>query len=94
MELGYFSGRLTKPGTSYKRLCFRNRSFGLDAANVDRPIVVSIRKQISELGSLGFVARRPEDEALSVMSIFSKAWEGSALRYLNMPDIPLGEKGI
>jgi hypothetical protein len=55
---------------------------------------VSIRKQISELGSLGFVARRPEDEALSVMSIFSKAWEGSALRYLNMPDIPLGEKGI
>jgi Ran GTPase-activating protein 1 len=29
-----------------------------------------------------------------VMSIFSKAWEGSALRYLNMSDIPLGETGI
>lgn len=30
---------LTKPGKSYKGLCFRNRSFGLDAANVAGPVL-------------------------------------------------------
>ncbi|KAG8085549.1 hypothetical protein GUJ93_ZPchr0010g7400 [Zizania palustris] len=56
---------LTKPGNSYKRICFSNRSFG-----------------------------RPEDEALDVMRIFSKALEGAVLRYLNISDNALGEKGV
>ncbi|KAL5651692.1 hypothetical protein ACJX0J_037150, partial [Zea mays] len=56
---------LTKPGNSYKRICFSNRSFG-----------------------------RSEDEALDVMRIFSKALEGSVLRYLNISDNALGEKGV
>uniref|UniRef100_A0A804NE52 beta-galactosidase n=1 Tax=Zea mays TaxID=4577 RepID=A0A804NE52_MAIZE len=56
---------LTKPGNSYKRICFSNRSFG-----------------------------RSEDEALDVMRIFSKALEGSVLRYLNISDNALGEKDV
>ena len=38
--------------------------------------------------------RRPEDEALDVICIFSKALEGSVLRYLNISDDALGEKGV
>ncbi|XP_014756304.2 RAN GTPase-activating protein 2 isoform X2 [Brachypodium distachyon] len=85
---------LTKPGNSYKRICFSNRSFGIDAANVAGPILESIKKQITEVDISDFVAGRPEDEALDVMRIFSKALEGSVLRYLNISDNALGEKGV
>ncbi|XP_062209498.1 RAN GTPase-activating protein 1-like [Phragmites australis] len=85
---------LTKPGNSYKRICFSNRSFGIDAAKVAGPILESIKKQLTEVDISDFVAGRPEDEALDVMRIFSKALEGSVLRYLNISDNALGEKGV
>ncbi|XP_062180136.1 RAN GTPase-activating protein 1-like isoform X2 [Phragmites australis] len=85
---------LTKPGNSYKRICFSNRSFGIDAANVAGPILESIKGQLTEVDISDFVAGRPEDEALDVMRIFSKALEGSILRYLNISDNALGEKGV
>ncbi|KAL6888465.1 hypothetical protein ACP4OV_009491 [Aristida adscensionis] len=85
---------LTKPGNSYKRICFSNRSFGIDAANVAGPILESLKQQLLEVDISDFVAGRPEDEALDVMRIFSKALEGSALRYLNISDNALGEKGV
>ncbi|KAK3158739.1 hypothetical protein QOZ80_2AG0140980 [Eleusine coracana subsp. coracana] len=85
---------LTEQRQSYTRLCFRNRSFGLDAANVARPVLESIKEHITELDISGFVASRPEDEALGVMSIFSNALKGSRLRYLNLSDIALSEKGV
>ncbi|KAJ1265052.1 hypothetical protein BS78_08G048700 [Paspalum vaginatum] len=87
-------GPLTKPGNSYKRICFSNRSFGIDAANVAGPILESIKNQLTEVDISDFVAGRPEDEALDVMHIFSKALEGSVLRYLNISDNALGEKGV
>jgi Ran GTPase-activating protein 1 len=85
---------LTKPGNSYKRICFSNRSFGIDAANVAGPILESVKNQLTEVDISDFVAGRPEDEALDVMRIFSKALEGSVLRYLNISDNALGEKGV
>ncbi|RCV41584.1 hypothetical protein SETIT_9G148500v2 [Setaria italica] len=85
---------LTKPGNSYKRICFSNRSFGVDAANVAGPILESVKNQLTEVDISDFVAGRPEDEALDVMRIFSKALEGSILRYLNISDNALGEKGV
>ncbi|KAL6845195.1 hypothetical protein ACP4OV_024690 [Aristida adscensionis] len=85
---------LTKPGNSYKRICFSNRSFGIDAANVAGPILESIKQQLMEVDISDFVAGRPEEEALDVMRIFSKALEGSVLRYLNISDNALGEKGV
>ncbi|CAN6291935.1 unnamed protein product [Urochloa humidicola] len=85
---------LTKPGNSYKRICFSNRSFGVGAANVARPILESVKNQLTEVDISDFVAGRPEDEALDVMRIFSKALEGSVLRYLNISDNALGEKGV
>ncbi|KAL5230636.1 hypothetical protein ABZP36_029412 [Zizania latifolia] len=85
---------LTKPGNSYKRICFSNRSFGIGAANVAGPILESIKKQLTEVDISDFVAGRPEDEALDVMRIFSKALEGSVLRCLNISDNALGEKGV
>ncbi|ONM11005.1 RAN GTPase-activating protein 2 [Zea mays] len=84
---------LTKPGNSYKRICFSNRSFGIGAANVAGPILDSVKNQLTEVDISDFVAGRPEDEALDVMRIFSKALEGSVLRYLNISDNALGEKG-
>ncbi|CAO2186123.1 unnamed protein product [Urochloa humidicola] len=85
---------LTKPGNSYRRICFSNRSFGVDAANVSGPILESVKNQLTEVDLSDFVAGRPEDEALDVMRIFSKALEGSVLRYLNISDNALGEKGV
>ncbi|XP_066363333.1 RAN GTPase-activating protein 2-like [Miscanthus floridulus] len=85
---------LTKPGNSYKRICFSNRSFGIDAANVAGPILESVKNQLTEVDISDFVAGRPEDEALDVMRIFSKALEGSVLRYLNISHNALGEKGV
>uniref|UniRef100_A0ACD6A942 Uncharacterized protein n=2 Tax=Avena sativa TaxID=4498 RepID=A0ACD6A942_AVESA len=85
---------LTKPGNSYKRICFSNRSFGIGAANVAGPILESIKTQLTEVDLSDFVAGRPEDEALDVMRIFSKALAGSVLRYLNISDNALGEKGV
>jgi len=85
---------LTKPGNSYKRICFSNRSFGIGAATVAGPILESVKNQLTEVDISDFVAGRPEDEALDVMRIFSKALEGSVLRYLNISDNALGEKGV
>jgi Ran GTPase-activating protein 1 len=85
---------LTKPGNSYKRICFSSRSFGIDAASVVGLILESVKNQLTEVDISDFVARRPEDEALDVMRIFSKALEGSVLRYLNIFDNALGEKGV
>ncbi|EES05430.1 hypothetical protein BDA96_04G229600 [Sorghum bicolor] len=85
---------LTKPGNSYKRICFSNRSFGIGAANVAGPILEAVKNQLTEVDISDFVAGRPEDEALDVMRIFSKALEGSVLRYLNISDNALGEKGV
>ncbi|XP_039846032.1 RAN GTPase-activating protein 1-like [Panicum virgatum] len=85
---------LTKPGNSYKRICFSNRSFGVDAANVAGSILESVKNQLTEVDISDFVAGRPEDEALDVLRIFSKALEGCVLRYLNISDNALGEKGV
>ena len=85
---------LTKPGNSYKRICFSNRSFGIGAAHVAGPILEAVKNQLTEVDISDFVAGRPEDEALDVMRIFSKALEGSVLRYLNISDNALGEKGV
>ncbi|ONM38564.1 RAN GTPase-activating protein 2 [Zea mays] len=85
---------LTKPGNSYKRICFSNRSFGIGAANVAGPILDSVKNQLTKVDISDFVAGRSEDEALDVMRIFSKALEGSVLRYLNISDNALGEKDV
>ncbi|KAK4433998.1 RAN GTPase-activating protein 2 [Sesamum alatum] len=85
---------LKEPGNSYTKICFSNRSFGLGAARVAGPILASIKSQLKEVDLSDFVAGRPEAEALDVMSIFSEALEGSHLRYLNISDNALGEKGV
>lgn len=85
---------LTEPGNSYSKICFSNRSFGLEAARVAEPILASLKSQLREVDLSDFVAGRPEAEALQVMSIFAAALEGSALRSLNLSDNALGEKGV
>ncbi|KAL0393139.1 UNVERIFIED_CONTAM: RAN GTPase-activating protein 2 [Sesamum radiatum] len=85
---------LKEPGNSYTKICFSNRSFGLGAARVAGLILASIKSQLKEVDLSDFVAGRPEAEALDVMSIFSEALEGSQLRYLNISDNALGEKGV
>ncbi|GAV57781.1 LRR_6 domain-containing protein/WPP domain-containing protein [Cephalotus follicularis] len=82
------------PGNSYTKICFSNRSFGLEAANVAEPILSSIKDQLTEVDLSDFIAGRPEAEALEVMNIFSSALEGCKLRYLNLSNNALGEKGV
>ncbi|XP_074578786.1 LOW QUALITY PROTEIN: RAN GTPase-activating protein 2-like [Curcuma longa] len=85
---------LTVQGNSYSKICLSNRSFSIDAARVAAPILTSLKEQLTEVNLSDFVAGRPEDEALEVMKIFSSALGGTALRYLNLSDNALGEKGV
>ncbi|CAN1176825.1 RAN GTPase-activating protein 1 [Linum perenne] len=85
---------LTEPGNSFTRICFSNRSFGLDATLVAKPILSSMKDQLTEVDLSDFVAGRPEAEALQVMNDFSSALEGCNLRYLDLSNNALGEKGV
>ncbi|XP_065861154.1 RAN GTPase-activating protein 1 [Euphorbia lathyris] len=85
---------LKEPGNRYTKICFSNRSFGLDAAGVVAPILSSMKGQLTEADLSDFVAGRPELEALEVMNIVSSALEGCNLRYLNLSNNALGEKGL
>ncbi|KAK6940826.1 Leucine-rich repeat [Dillenia turbinata] len=85
---------LRRPGNSYTRICFSNRSFGLSAARVAEPILRSLNDQLTEVDLSDFIAGRPEEEALEVMQIFSSALEGCKLRYLNLSNNAMGEKGV
>lgn len=85
---------LKEPGNSYTKICFSNRSFGLEAARVAEPILASIKNQLKEVDLSDFIAGRPEAEALEVMNIFSTALEGSILKSLNLSNNALGEKGV
>lgn len=84
---------LSEPN-SYTKICFSNRSFGLDAALVAEPILLAIKDQLTEVDLSDFIAGRPEDEALKVMNIFSSALEGCILRYLDLSNNAMGEKGV
>lgn len=79
---------------SYTKICFSNRSFGLDAARVAEPILLSVKDQLKEVDLSDFIAGRPEAEALEVMTVFSSALEGCVLRYLNLSDNAMGVKGV
>lgn len=79
---------------SYTRICFSNRSFGLDAARVAEPFLLSIKDQLRGVDLSDFIAGRPEEEALEVMNIFSSALEGCVLRYLDLSNNAMGEKGV
>ncbi|XP_030552772.1 RAN GTPase-activating protein 1 [Rhodamnia argentea] len=85
---------LKAPGNSYKKICFSNRSFGLDAARVAEPFLVSVKDKLTEVDLSDFVAGRPEAEALEVMNIFSSALEGCNLSCLDLSNNALGEKGV
>eukprot|EP00262_Sarcandra_glabra_P009030 TRINITY_DN23005_c0_g1_i1.p1 TRINITY_DN23005_c0_g1~~TRINITY_DN23005_c0_g1_i1.p1 ORF type:complete len:591 (+),score=141.78 TRINITY_DN23005_c0_g1_i1:130-1773(+) len=85
---------LTERGNSFTKICFSNRSFGVDAAHVAEPILVSLKDQLTEVDISDFIAGRPETEALEVMTIFSLALEGCILKSLNLSNNALGEKGV
>lgn len=87
-------GPLGEPGNSFTKICFSNRSFGLGAARVAVPILRLIKDQLTELDLSDFIAGRPEGEALEVIAMFSSALEGCQLRYLNLSNNALGEKGV
>lgn len=85
---------LTETDNPYTKICFSNRSFGVDAARVAEPILVSLREKLTDVDLSDFIAGRPEADALEVMSIFSSALEGCILKSLNLSNNALGEKGV
>ncbi|GJY16753.1 leucine-rich repeat, ribonuclease inhibitor subtype protein [Tanacetum coccineum] len=60
---------LTEPGNKFTKICYSNRSFGLDAAQVAACILFSINRQLSEVDLSDFIAGRPEAEALEGIAI-------------------------
>lgn len=85
---------LREPGNTYTKICFSNRSFGFGAARVAEPILASLKNQLKEVDLSDFIAGRPEAEALEVINIFAAALEGSVLRFLDLSNNALGEKGV
>ncbi|KAJ4956464.1 hypothetical protein NE237_013247 [Protea cynaroides] len=85
---------LKEQGNSYTKICLSNRSFGVGAARIAEPILVSLKDQLTEVDLSDFIAGRPEAEALEVMNIFSSALEGCVLKSLNLSNNALGEKGV
>nr|CCG20353.1 Ran GTPase activating protein 2 [Solanum tarijense] len=85
---------LKESGNSYSKICFSNRSFSIDAARIAGPILAALKDQLKEVDLSDFVAGRNEAAALDVMNIFSEALEGSNLKFLNLSDNALGEKGV
>ncbi|KAL9228361.1 hypothetical protein vseg_003950 [Gypsophila vaccaria] len=85
---------LADPSNTYTKICFSNRSFGLGAARVAEPILLSIKDKLKEVDLSDFIAGRPEAEALEVMKMFSAALEGSVLKSLDLSNNALGEKGV
>ncbi|XP_043690559.1 RAN GTPase-activating protein 2-like [Telopea speciosissima] len=85
---------LKEQGNSYMKICFSNRSFGIGAARIAEPILVSLKDRLTEVDLSDFIAGRPEVEALEVMNIFSSALAGCVLKSLNLSNNALGEKGV
>lgn len=85
---------LRELGNAFTKICFSNRSFGLDAAHVAEPILLSIKNQLTEVDLSDFIAGRAETEALEVMKLFSSSLVGCKLKYLNLSNNALGEKGV
>ena len=85
---------LSVPGNTISSICFSNRSFGEEAARVAGKCLETIKSQLIQANLADIVAGRNEEEALTVMSIFSSALCDSKLKYLNLSDNALGEKGI
>ncbi|XP_010468883.1 PREDICTED: RAN GTPase-activating protein 1 [Camelina sativa] len=85
---------LTDPHNSFTKIRFSNRSFGSEAAKFAATVLSSIKDQLTEVDLSDVVAGRPEAEALEAMNMFSSALEGSKLRFLDLSDNALGEKGI
>ncbi|KAL6006214.1 hypothetical protein ACLOJK_040260 [Asimina triloba] len=85
---------LTEAADPYTKICFSNRSFGIDAAHVAGPVLAAIKDHLSEVDLSDFVAGRPEAVALEVMKIFSSALEGSVLKSIDLSNNALGEKGV
>ncbi|KAM7254081.1 hypothetical protein ACFE04_031763 [Oxalis oulophora] len=85
---------LSVSGNAFTKIIFSNRSFGLDAAKVVERILSSITNQLVEADLSDIIAGRPEVEALEVMKIFSSVLESCQLKYLNLSNNAMGEKGV
>jgi Ran GTPase-activating protein 1 len=85
---------LAEEGNSYTKICFSNRSFGLDSARVAERVLIEVQRNLTDVDLSDFIAGRSEAEALEVMTIFSSVLQGCELRSLNLSDNALGEKGV
>lgn len=85
---------LSRQGNRYTKICFSNRSFGSNSARVAQPFLAPLKDQLKEVDLPDFIAGRPEDEAIEVMKMFSSVLDGCELRYQNLSDNSLGEKGV
>ncbi|KAI3686677.1 hypothetical protein L1987_80360 [Smallanthus sonchifolius] len=71
-----------------------SKTEALVPTSLEGTLTTSLKGQLTEVDLSYFIASRLEEEALEVMSMFSSALEGSNLRYLNLSNNALGEKGV
>lgn len=85
---------LEEPGNPYTKICFGNKSFGVNAAHVARRVLRGVRKTLKDVELKDFYFERSEAKALKVMSIISSALRQCVLRSLILELVVYAEKGL
>ncbi|MEW5304729.1 MAG: hypothetical protein WDW36_007321 [Sanguina aurantia] len=83
------------PGSAISQVRLSTKSFGREAAAVAAQAISNVLHCLTDADISDVIAGRPEEEALDVLRILSKALAACPLlKSLNLSDNALGEKGI
>lgn len=85
---------LLQEGAKVTKVKFSTKSFSRGAADRIAEGIHNVREHLKDADLSDVIAGRPEDEALDVLRILSKALTACQLRRLNLSDNALGEKGV
>jgi large subunit ribosomal protein L31/Ran GTPase-activating protein 1 len=85
---------LLMPDSTVGRVRLSTKSFGAAAASVAATALRNIAAHLSHADLSDIIAGRPEDEALEALRVITESLGEARLRYLDLSDNALGEKGV
>jgi len=85
---------MLQPGAVIRRIKFSTKSFGIEAAEVAAKAIRNVSNTLQHADLADIIAGRPESEALGALTIIAAALAQCHLKFLDLSDNALGEKGI
>lgn len=85
---------LLEPESTVGRVRLSTKSFGAAAAAVAARALQNVARHLSHADLSDIIAGRPEDEALEALRVITSGLGEARLRYLDLSDNALGEKGV